>query len=232
MNKNFSVIIRTYNEQEKLPRLLEALKAQSDQINEVIIVDSGSTDDTITIAKSYGVKIIRIPHGDFSYSYSLNVGIEAAKSGNIAVYSAHSLPVFSNSLKSAKKYLEFDKVAGVYGPCLADNDASISERIFYSPGFIDLYRSPKVVERPRIGVMGNTNSFFKKENWQEHRFDLEMGEGGEDSEWAFYWTRKGYKFILEPKTAVYHSHGKGLISFIKQYRHWQETFNKAKSKYE
>lgn len=229
---NYSVIIRTYNEEEKLPRLFQALKSQSDQINEVIVVDSGSVDDSVRIAKQFGAKIIRISHGDFSYSYSLNVGIEAAKSGYLAIYSAHVLPLFDNSLKVARKYLDFEQVAGVYGPCLADQNATITERIFYAGGAISLYRPARVIESARMGIMGNSNSFIKKESWLEHRFDLAMGQGGEDAEWALFWLNKGYKFIFEPKTAVYHSHGLGLTKFIKQYQGWQKSYHKARQKYE
>ncbi len=214
-----------------MPRLFESLKKEAKLINEVIIVDSGSTDQTLSIAKSYQAKIVRIPHGDFSYAYSLNVGIEEAESENIGVFSAHSLPIYDSCLKVAASYLGYDKVAGVYGPFLADNDASLTERIFYSKNLINLYRQPVVVEGPRMGIMGNTNSFFRRSSWQEHRFDLDMGEGGEDAEWALYWLKKGYKFILEPKVAVYHSHGLAFADFIKQYKHWQKVYRKALDKY-
>jgi glycosyltransferase involved in cell wall biosynthesis len=198
----------------------------------VIIVDSGSTDKTIKIANSYQAKIVRISHSDFSYSYSLNVAIESAKSENLAIYSAHSLPVYNNALKIAAGYLKYDKVAGAYGPCLADNDASLTERAFYFPGLIRLYRSAQVIERPRMGVLGNTNSFIKKSFWQSHPFDLSMGEGGEDIEWASYWLKQAKKIILDPKLAVYHSHGLSFVKFIDQYKHWQKVYKQALAKYE
>jgi len=229
--KKFSVIIRTFNEQEKLPRLFESLKRQSQLVSEVIIIDSGSTDQTLSIAKKCQAKIIRIPHGDFSYAYSLNVGLEAAEAKNIAVFSAHSLPVYDNCLKIAASYLDYDKVAGVYGPCLADSDASLTERLCYSINLVRLYRKPVVLESSRMGIMGNTNSFFRRVSWQKHRFDLDMGEGGEDAEWALYWLGKGYKFIFEPKTAVYHSYGLTFGNFLDQFKHWQKVYGKALDKY-
>jgi len=54
MNRNFSFIILTFNEEIHLPRLLESIK---DLHAEVFILDSGSTDDTLEIAKSYGTEI-------------------------------------------------------------------------------------------------------------------------------------------------------------------------------
>ncbi|HIE59611.1 MAG TPA: glycosyltransferase family 2 protein [Persephonella sp.] len=49
-----SVAIITYNEEENLPRTLDAIK---DIAEEIIVVDSHSTDKTVEIAKNYGAKV-------------------------------------------------------------------------------------------------------------------------------------------------------------------------------
>jgi len=54
MNSEFSIIILTFNEEVHLPRLLESIK---DLQAKVFILDSGSTDNTLNIAKSYGAEI-------------------------------------------------------------------------------------------------------------------------------------------------------------------------------
>jgi glycosyltransferase involved in cell wall biosynthesis len=53
-----SVVIITHNEEANLARTLESVKPLvSDGKGEVIIVDSGSTDHTVEIAKSFGAKV-------------------------------------------------------------------------------------------------------------------------------------------------------------------------------
>ncbi len=53
-----SVVIITYNEEANIRRTLESVKPLlSEGKGEVIIVDSGSTDRTVEIAKSYGAKV-------------------------------------------------------------------------------------------------------------------------------------------------------------------------------
>ena len=53
-----SVVIITYNEEANIGRTLESVKPLvSEGKGEVIIVDSGSTDRTVEIAKSYGAKV-------------------------------------------------------------------------------------------------------------------------------------------------------------------------------
>ena len=58
MNKQFSFIIITFNEEIHLPRLLQSIK-QLDAA--VFVLDSGSTDKTIDIAREFGAKILHHP---------------------------------------------------------------------------------------------------------------------------------------------------------------------------
>jgi len=53
-----SVVLITYNEQANLARTLESVKALvRDRHGEIVVVDSGSTDSTVEIAKSFGARI-------------------------------------------------------------------------------------------------------------------------------------------------------------------------------
>lgn len=67
-----SVIIITKNEQDRLKACLESVK----WANEIIVVDHGSTDRTLEIARSYGAKIFESTSDDFSLRR--NLGAEKA----------------------------------------------------------------------------------------------------------------------------------------------------------
>ncbi|MEJ2052223.1 MAG: glycosyltransferase family 2 protein, partial [Calditrichota bacterium] len=59
-----SACMMVKNEEEMLPNCLESIK---DVVDELIVVDTGSTDKTIEIAESYGAKIYHHPwENDFS----------------------------------------------------------------------------------------------------------------------------------------------------------------------
>jgi glycosyltransferase involved in cell wall biosynthesis len=62
-----SVALITLNEEVNLPRTLESVKALvRDGQGEIIIVDSGSTDRTLEIARSFGAKIFNEPWKGFA----------------------------------------------------------------------------------------------------------------------------------------------------------------------
>jgi tetratricopeptide (TPR) repeat protein len=62
------------NEAEHLPRCLESIK---DLVQEIIFVDTGSTDNTVEIAKTYGAKVFHFPWAD-NFSDARNFAIKHA----------------------------------------------------------------------------------------------------------------------------------------------------------
>jgi glycosyltransferase involved in cell wall biosynthesis len=68
MRQTCSIVIRCYNEEKHIGRLLEGILQQTVKDVEVILVDSGSTDATVAIAQSiYPIKLISIKPEEFSF---------------------------------------------------------------------------------------------------------------------------------------------------------------------
>jgi glycosyltransferase involved in cell wall biosynthesis len=62
-----SVVLITQNEETNLPRTLESVSPLvRDGQGEIVVVDSGSTDRTLEIAKSYGAKVFTEPWKGFA----------------------------------------------------------------------------------------------------------------------------------------------------------------------
>jgi glycosyltransferase involved in cell wall biosynthesis len=71
---NISVVIITKNEAHIIANTLQSLQAVT---NDIIIVDSGSTDDTVAICKKLNARVIETDWK--GYGITKNMGIDAAK---------------------------------------------------------------------------------------------------------------------------------------------------------
>ena len=91
-----SAVIRAFNEEGHLGRLLHGLAAQSQPPDEIIVVDSGSTDNTVEIAEQAGCKIVRIAKDEFTFGRSLNRGCEVASCDGLLIVSAHVYPLYDD----------------------------------------------------------------------------------------------------------------------------------------
>jgi rhamnosyltransferase len=63
------------------------------------VIESGSSDDTVTIVEKYGAKIVKITPDEFTFGRSLNWGGAAALGALVLNVSAHGYPVYPDWLE-------------------------------------------------------------------------------------------------------------------------------------
>ncbi|MCL4235146.1 MAG: glycosyltransferase, partial [Deltaproteobacteria bacterium] len=69
-----SIIIRTRNEERHVGEVLARVRDQRRIAFEVIVVDSGSTDATLSIVRKVpDIRLIEIPASSFTYGRALNI---------------------------------------------------------------------------------------------------------------------------------------------------------------
>lgn len=74
----FSVIIPAYNSAATLARAVDSVCAQTWPAHEIIVVDDGSTDDTLQVARGFGDRVRVIHQSNAGVSMARNRGAEAA----------------------------------------------------------------------------------------------------------------------------------------------------------
>ncbi|RJQ24671.1 glycosyltransferase [Candidatus Parcubacteria bacterium] len=218
-NPTTSWIIRTKNEEKWLGEVLRGLFVQSRLDFEVVIVDSGSTDKTLEIIKSYPIrKVINIPSSDFNYSYAINLGGKEAWGKYIGILSGHSLPVSRTWYQDVMINFSNPKVAAVTGYYHALPDSSVNEKLR------DLYFDVRELKKEhKSKYMTNTNAIIRKDLWREYYFDENLEEC-EDYDWACEMLARGYDIIKDPVFNVYHSHGGfGRPTYDERVIKWQKT---------
>jgi len=98
-----SIIIPTYNEEQNIERLLLSIKNQSYNPIETIIVDDGSVDKTVTIAKKYTNKVYKRKHAE--RSVQRNFGASKAK-GRFLLFLDADMELSVGLLKDCIKIME------------------------------------------------------------------------------------------------------------------------------
>ena len=82
---NISIIIPTLNEADYLASTIECLRQSSSSDNEIIVIDSGSTDLTCEIAGKLGVKFLNYQGNTLGKAHVLNEAAEFA-SGDVFLF--------------------------------------------------------------------------------------------------------------------------------------------------
>jgi glycosyltransferase involved in cell wall biosynthesis len=97
MGNSVSVIIPNYNQAHYLERLVPAFMRQSLRPSEVLIIDDGSTDDSVSriqaLARQYPEIRLLVNEGNRGVVYSVNRGIREAKGEFLSMYGCDDMPL-------------------------------------------------------------------------------------------------------------------------------------------
>ncbi len=214
MTPTCSIVIRTLNEGRYLDAVLKAVATQDypAPCREVVIVDSGSTDDTLAIAERNGCRIVHIRREDFSFGRSLNVGCDAARGDYLVFISGHCVPTDSGWLWQLVLPFRDDQVSVTYGRQQGGPETKFSEHCLFEKYF------------PSLGDGGhqapffcnNANSAFRRTAWESCRFD-ETLTGLEDMHLARRLWHGGGRVAYVPRASVYHYHHERWRQVMRRY---------------
>src|SRR3954469_885655 len=157
MSPTTALIVRSYNEEAHIGRLLTGALRQTRPPDEIIVVDSGSTDATLAIASAFPVQIVHIDPSDFSFGRALNLGLEAAASDVAVFASAHVYPLYDSWIEQLAAPLERTEVALAYGRQQTPADGRFSEKQLMARWF-----PSRSVETQQHPFCNNANAAIKR----------------------------------------------------------------------
>ncbi len=217
-----SILIPTRNEARNIGACLDAVYSQKCALQfEVIVTDSGSSDETLSIARHYPVRIYAIPPENFHhYARKRNFAASLAKGDYLVYLSADALPVSCDWLEALTTNFSDPTVAAVYGRHLPKPGSTIERQLTLG----SVYGEQRMVKhcacRLELGFryyhFSTVNAAIRRDVWGATRFpeDLKVFE---DVGIAQRILDAGWKIVYEPRAAVFHSHNHTAPGLFRRY---------------
>jgi rhamnosyltransferase len=204
-----SVIVRAMDKADTIERALLGLRSQTVQ-PEVIVVDSGSQDGTVEIAKRHCDRLIEIGPQEFSYGRALNLGAAAASAPIHFALSAHCVPPTDDWIERSLAHYSRPDVAGTCGVGLPVPE--------WQPDSVTFQDAGHFRRHPLYGF-SNHGSSWRANVWREFPFNEEL-PAAEDKEWAGRVLEAGWVLAFDPAVDVkaYHRFETGLLHYFRRQR--------------
>lgn len=212
MGLSCSVVVRCYNEERHIGRLLTGLMRQTVRPRDVILVDSGSTDRTLAIARKYPVKVVHIRREEFSFGRSLNRGCRETSGDVLVLASAHTYSVYDDWIEKLLAPFEDPKVALVYGKQSGGETTRYSEHRIFRSWFPSHPNGNQT-----HAFCNNANAAVRRSVWEQIPYDESL-TGLEDIAWAKQALALGYRIVYEPEAEIIHIHEERPSQIFNRYR--------------
>ena len=230
-----SVVIPTWNAGPAFEKILQAITEQkTNWPYEILLIDSGSTDETLDIAaRFHQVKVHQIPHHEFNHGGTRNLGVELTSGEYIAFLTHDALPANAYWLHNLVSLMDVNPdAAGAFGAHLPWPGASDFTKRDLNAHFENLKKQPLILSRDTnkalydsgdthwrqvLHFYSDNNSCMRRSVWQE--IPYRAIKYGEDQVWADDIIKAGHSKLFAPQAVVYHSHDYDEA----------ETFDRAKT---
>lgn len=214
---SFSLILPTLNAGDDFNALLRSISHQSLQPCEIIVIDSSSTDQTVSIAKDYGCRVETITRESFDHGGTRTLAAQMAQGEILLFLTQDALPADNYAFKRLIECFADTCIAAAYGRQLPYPKASVwgSHLRLFNYGEKSCLRT--LYEKKSYGLktafLSNSFCAYRASALQEvgcFKNNLILGE---DMVAGAMLLKKGYCLAYEARAEVFHSH---------DYTLWQE----------
>lgn len=211
-----SVIIPVKNGGSWLNETIPAiLKQELDGTIEIITVDSGSTDDSLSILSKYPVHIISIQPEEFNHGLTRNLGASHAKGKFVVMTVQDAKPVSRLWLQQLLEGFTDDTVAGVCGQQIVPRQLDKNPIEWYRPiskpeirkyhfPVTEVFRQLSPQDQLALCRWDDVNAMYRKDLLMLIPF--RKTDFAEDALWARDALMAGYAIVYNPAAQVEHYH--------------------------
>lgn len=216
MNAKISLIIPTLNAGAAIVSLLEKLDEQSHPLDEIVVVDSASEDDTFENVKRYSkthsrVSLHAIEREDFRHGGTRDVALREWTTGDFVLFMTQdAFPADNRYIDNLLKPFDDPKVSASSGRQLPKADARPFEQLVRKFNYPGKSFVRGLTDLPVYGI----KTFYMSDVCSAYRRSAYLECGGfdrnlminEDMYMAAKFVSAGYLVAYEADAQVYHSH--------------------------
>lgn len=196
-----SIVMRSYNEGWALRGTLQALRQQTFKDYELIVIDSGSTDDSDALIRAAAPQhYIGIQPHEYHPPRVLNLGMRLARANLVIFLNADATPVDAHWLAPLVGALRDPGVAAVFGRQVPRPDCQAVFAADYEHCF-----GPRRASARWDHFFSMVSSGIRKDLWALRGFNEAM-QYSEDDEYTRWARAQGYRVLYVPESVVTHSH--------------------------
>jgi glycosyltransferase involved in cell wall biosynthesis len=213
-----SVVIPVKDGARHLEPLLAAVREQGGPDVELLVVDSGSGDGSVALARAGGATVHEIPAAEFGHARTRNLAMELT-SGEVVCFLTQDAVPAPGWLAAHLAAFELDaKVGAVYGPHLAWPGTSpmIARELDEFFASMSPDGGPRLQRRGDLAFLSNVNAAYARSCWEEVRFDEALAYA-EDQAFGRAMLDAGWVKVFHPGAAVRHAHDYGPVEFARRY---------------
>ena len=210
------MVIPVLDGERYLEELLDALAREG--VSETLVIDSGSRDRSLQIARTAGVELLQIEPHEFGHGRTRNLGAERTSGELICFLTQDATPCPGWLAAYLEAFALEERVGAAYGPHLPRADTSpmiARELVEFFASFSGGETRP-VLQRPGDSTfLSNVNACYRRACWEEIRF-REVAYS-EDQAFGADLLRADWVKVYHPRAAVLHAHDYGAIEFMRRY---------------
>ena len=222
MNLKTCICIPTLNAGPNWTKLLESIKEQCVSLSGKVIIDSGSTDDTVQLATQHGFEVVHIHKSDFNHGKTRQQLVDMLPEVDICVFlTQDAILASADAIENIVNAFNDPEIGMAYGRQLPHKGAKTLEthaRLYNYPA------EPNILSYQDKDDMG-FKVFFCSNSFAAYRRSALLNVGGfpsdsimgEDAIVAAKMLIAGFKKAYVANAAVYHSHSYTLTEEFKRY---------------
>ena len=212
---DISIIIPVKNGDTTIDKCIDGWLSQTlFYKTEIIVIDSGSSDDTLSKLESRPVKIVEIPPNEFNHAATRNLGVSHAK-GDFILFTVQDAWTKDNQLlERMHSHFVDPEVVGVCGQQVVPHEKGMNPHGWFRPLSEAGFRSVQIaegafdklspLEKYDACSWDNVISMYRKKALEAIPF--QKSDFAEDLMWAKDALQRGYKLVYDQRNKVFHYH--------------------------